>query len=313
MLETIRLYGPIPAARRHRRGEPARAPGARQEDRAGQGAFRAARADRRSDGGLRESRRSWCWRRSGPPWHEGHDARRAPRSEQEAAAWVRGMFGRVAHRYDLANHLLSFNIDRRWRAHTVKRVRAVLDRPGARVLDICCGTGDLVLALERPRRARAFWAPISATPCWWRARKIAGATPRRCSKPTRCACRSATARSTWSRWPSASATWPTTQPGWKKCGACCAPAAWLRSWSSPSRPTPRSRALYNFYSRRILPWIGGAISGSRDAYKYLPESVRKFPGAARLAEDMRGAGFERSALRIFDGWDRGAARGGVKR
>ena len=53
-------------------------------------------------------------------------------TEREAAAWVRGMFARVAHRYDLANHLLSFNMDRYWRAHSVKRVRTVLDRPGAR-------------------------------------------------------------------------------------------------------------------------------------------------------------------------------------
>src|SRR5215813_4962482 len=70
-------------------------------------------------------------------------------TEQEAARWVRGMFGRVAARYDLANHLLSFNIDKWWRAHTVKRVRAILSQPGARVIDICCGTGDLVLALDR--------------------------------------------------------------------------------------------------------------------------------------------------------------------
>ena len=56
------------------------------------------------------------------------------RSEQEAARWVRGMFGRVAHRYDLANHLLSFNIDRLWRAHTVNRVQHILERPDARVL-----------------------------------------------------------------------------------------------------------------------------------------------------------------------------------
>jgi demethylmenaquinone methyltransferase / 2-methoxy-6-polyprenyl-1,4-benzoquinol methylase len=76
------------------------------------------------------------------------------RSEQEAAAWVRAMFGRVAHRYDLANHLLSFNIDRYWRAHTVARVRDVLARPEARVLDICCGTGDLVRASAAAARRR---------------------------------------------------------------------------------------------------------------------------------------------------------------
>src|SRR5690348_3604330 len=74
------------------------------------------------------------------------------RNEQEAARWVRGMFGRVAPRYDLANHLLSFNIDKYWRSHTVKRTREVLARPDARVLDICCGTGDLVLALAKEGR-----------------------------------------------------------------------------------------------------------------------------------------------------------------
>lgn len=69
--------------------------------------------------------------------------------EREAAVWVREMFGRVAHRYDLANHLLSFNIDRYWRAHTARRVKRILERPEARVLDICCGTGDLLLALAK--------------------------------------------------------------------------------------------------------------------------------------------------------------------
>ena len=85
------------------------------------------------------------------PQGVGRD-RDAARSEQEAAQWVRGMFGRVAHRYDLANHLLSFNIDRYWRAHTVRRTREILRRPEARVLDICCGTGDLVLALAKTGR-----------------------------------------------------------------------------------------------------------------------------------------------------------------
>lgn len=74
-------------------------------------------------------------------------------TEEQAAAWVRGMFGRIAPRYDLLNHLLSFNIDRYWRARTVQRVETVLRRPNAKVLDLACGTGDLMLALERRRGA----------------------------------------------------------------------------------------------------------------------------------------------------------------
>src|SRR5579863_7606557 len=70
-------------------------------------------------------------------------------SEQEASRWVRSMFGRVAPRYDLANHLLSANVDRYWRNLAVKRVRDMLSRPDARVLDLACGTGDLLIAMER--------------------------------------------------------------------------------------------------------------------------------------------------------------------
>src|SRR5206468_4534557 len=77
-------------------------------------------------------------------------------TEREAAAWVRQMFARVARRYDLANHLLSFNLDRYWRARTVARVRDILRKPEARALDLCCGTGDLLLALEAGRGA-AVW------------------------------------------------------------------------------------------------------------------------------------------------------------
>jgi demethylmenaquinone methyltransferase / 2-methoxy-6-polyprenyl-1,4-benzoquinol methylase len=52
-------------------------------------------------------------------------------------------------------------------------------------------------------------------------------------------------------------------------------------------------ALYGFFSTRVLPWVGGVVSGSREAYTYLPESIRKFPGAEDLAARMRGAGFAR--------------------
>jgi demethylmenaquinone methyltransferase/2-methoxy-6-polyprenyl-1,4-benzoquinol methylase len=66
-------------------------------------------------------------------------------------------------------------------------------------------------------------------------------------------------------------------------------------------PNPRFARLYNFYSRRILPWIGGALSGSREAYRYLPESVGKFPTAPELADDMRQAGFENVSFEYLTG------------
>src|ERR1700676_386409 len=71
--------------------------------------------------------------------------------ERETSRWVRDMFGRVAPRYDLLNHLLSFNLDKRWRTRTVNRVESQLKRPDARVLDLCCGTGDVLLAMEQRR------------------------------------------------------------------------------------------------------------------------------------------------------------------
>src|ERR1700732_2583861 len=71
--------------------------------------------------------------------------------ERETSRWVRGMFGRVAGRYDLLNHLLSFNLDKRWRARTVERVADVMVPPDAKVLDLCCGTGDVLLSLAARR------------------------------------------------------------------------------------------------------------------------------------------------------------------
>src|SRR5438128_988536 len=76
--------------------------------------------------------------------------------EREASRWVREMFGRVAPRYDLLNHLLSFNLDKRWRARTVRRIAEKLETPGARVLDLACGTGDVLLAMQERRAATVY-------------------------------------------------------------------------------------------------------------------------------------------------------------
>ena len=71
------------------------------------------------------------------------------RDEREAAAHVREMFDRIAPRYDLLNHLLSLDIDKIWRRRVAKRFSAILHNPAARVLDLCCGTGDLALAFRK--------------------------------------------------------------------------------------------------------------------------------------------------------------------
>ena len=75
------------------------------------------------------------------------------RSEREAAAAVQAMFDQIAPRYDLLNHVLSMNIDRLWWWRTARRFRTVLAQPEARVLDLCCGTGDMTMALLRRRPA----------------------------------------------------------------------------------------------------------------------------------------------------------------
>src|SRR5512133_2759 len=80
---------------------------------------------------------------------------RGTATEEQAAEYVRGMFGRVAGSYDLLNHLLSFQVDRYWRSMTVARVEHILQREGTRSMDLCCGTGDLLLALRAKATAGA--------------------------------------------------------------------------------------------------------------------------------------------------------------
>jgi demethylmenaquinone methyltransferase/2-methoxy-6-polyprenyl-1,4-benzoquinol methylase len=216
------------------------------------------------------------------------------RNEQEAAQWVRGMFGRVAPRYDLANHLLSFNIDRFWRVRTVRRVRPVLDRPDARVLDICCGTGDLLLA-----EAGAMRSSRTALGSDFCHPMLVGARDKIARRGARAVLFEADALQLPLRDASVDLVsvafgfrnLANYEAGLREMRRVLAPGGMAAILEFSQPPNPAFRALYNFYSRRILPWIGGAISGSRDAYQYLPESVRKFPSAAELGSQMSTAGF----------------------
>jgi demethylmenaquinone methyltransferase/2-methoxy-6-polyprenyl-1,4-benzoquinol methylase len=215
--------------------------------------------------------------------------------EHEAALWVRGMFARIAHRYDLANHVLSMNIDRHWRARTVRRVRHILQRPDARVLDLCCGTGDLLLGLSSltdknvyPTMGSDFCHPMLEAA----GRKIA-------RKRSRSVLFEADALAL--PLPDHSVDLITIAFGFRNLANYAAGLremlrvlrhggmAAILEFSQP--PNRLFAALYSFYSGRILPALGGLISGDRDAYHYLPGSVRKFPNPDELAEQMRRAGF----------------------
>lgn len=202
------------------------------------------------------------------------------------------MFGRVAPRYDFVNHLLSFNIDRHWRSRTVAEVRDVLQRPDARVLDLCCGTGDLLVALESGRGSGCFGSDFCHPMLTAANEKL---------RKTRM--QSRVFESDALRLPVRDATLDlvTVAFGFRNLANYQAGLVEMRRVLRPggmaailefSQPPNRAfGALYSFYSRRILPVIGGAISGARDAYTYLPESVRKFPNAPELADGMRAAGF----------------------
>jgi demethylmenaquinone methyltransferase/2-methoxy-6-polyprenyl-1,4-benzoquinol methylase len=207
------------------------------------------------------------------------------------------MFARVARRYDVANHLLSFNIDRLWRARTVRRVRPMLERPDARVLDICCGTGDLTLALARECRTPVFGSDF-CHPMLVAARRK-GAAGLFEADALRLPLRDA------------SLDLVTVAFGFRNLANYRAGLAEMRRVLRPAGmaailefsepPNAGFAALYHFYSRRILPLIGGALSGSREAYTYLPESVRKFPSAEELAKEMRRAGFREVRYERFSG------------
>ncbi|MDX1984957.1 MAG: bifunctional demethylmenaquinone methyltransferase/2-methoxy-6-polyprenyl-1,4-benzoquinol methylase UbiE [Bryobacteraceae bacterium] len=212
--------------------------------------------------------------------------------EEQAARWVREMFSGVAGRYDLLNHLLSLNIDKAWRRRVVSRVRPILAAPGARVLDLCCGTGDLLLEMEaaagRPLLGSDFCHPMLTA---------AGA------KLARRHFRSRLFEGDALKLPLRDGSldlitvafgvrnFANYRRGFEEMRRVLKPGgtAAILEFSQP--PNRAFAAFYNWYSRQILPRIGAMVSGSPEAYTYLPESVRKFPGAEGLSEELRGCGF----------------------
>ncbi len=231
----------------------------------------------------------------------GTTPRYAKGGEAEASRWVRGMFGSIAGHYDLLNHLLSFNLDKRWRKRTVDRIAPILNRPGARVLDLACGTADVLLTMEARKQATggkdSAWILGSdfCHPMLVEAqRKIAAQR-----------LRSPLFEADALQLPLASESLDLItisfgfrnltnyRNGLVELARVLKPGGVLAilEFSQPTNPV--FAGLYGFFSNRVLPFVGGLVSGSSDAYSYLPESISKFPGAELLAEQMKTAGYSK--------------------
>ncbi|HMQ03884.1 MAG TPA: bifunctional demethylmenaquinone methyltransferase/2-methoxy-6-polyprenyl-1,4-benzoquinol methylase UbiE [Pyrinomonadaceae bacterium] len=200
---------------------------------------------------------------------------------------VREMFSNIAGRYDLLNHLLSANIDKRWR----RRVKAVLEETlndkDAVVLDVACGTGDLSLELASGSNATIFGSDF-CRPMLAIAADKAGKAAIPVPFVEADALDLAFADDTFDA--------VTIAFGLRNLSNVADGLAELRRVLKPggklvilefSTPVvPGFKSLFNLYFTQILPRIGGVVSGSRGAYQYLPDSVRKFPDQKGLAAMM---------------------------
>ncbi len=214
------------------------------------------------------------------------------RDEHVAARAVRRMFTSIAPRYDLLNHLLSLNVDRLWWRRTARTFDHVLQRDHARVLDLCCGTGDLTLALRRrgrPANAKILGLDFSHTMLQRAVAKSAGTGLRWVEADAL-------------RVPFADAQFDliTAAFGFRNLANY---DAGLREIFRVARaggevgildfgePRGLFGSLYRIYFRHVLPKVGTLISGVRGPYAYLPASVERFPLPGEMLERMRAAGF----------------------
>jgi demethylmenaquinone methyltransferase / 2-methoxy-6-polyprenyl-1,4-benzoquinol methylase len=213
-------------------------------------------------------------------------------SDEEKSAHVRRMFSSIAPRYDLLNHLLSLNIDKRWRRQAVDLLDPAV-APAGRYLDNCSGTLDLAVELAtRPGFTGTLVASDFALPM------LLGGEGKRKSRPIDAICADALSL------PYRDGSFDGATVGFGVRNLADVSAG-LREMARVLKPGGRLvvlefttpawqpfRALYFFYFLHVLPLIGRLISSHGSAYRYLPESVLRFPEPPELARMMGEAGFE---------------------
>jgi demethylmenaquinone methyltransferase/2-methoxy-6-polyprenyl-1,4-benzoquinol methylase len=215
---------------------------------------------------------------------------------------VQRIFADIAPKYDLINHVLSFNIDRVWRRALRNRLAPVLSRPDAKVLDLCCGTGDVMLDLQTVAAAPVMGADFCH-------QMLVSAQ----AKAARSGRRAPLFEADALQLPIASATLDAISisfgfrnlanytAGLDELHRVLKPGGVLAILEFSHPPGLLMRASYGFYSRVLLPVIGSVLSGSREAYAYLPDSIGKFPGAEQLRDMMAAAGFTATEFQSLTG------------
>jgi demethylmenaquinone methyltransferase/2-methoxy-6-polyprenyl-1,4-benzoquinol methylase len=211
----------------------------------------------------------------------------------KSEARVRRMFGEIARRYDLLNHLLSLNIDKRWRRQTVCRVPPQGAGP---ILDLCTGTGDLALAYYSATNDQS---PIVGTDFCHEMLVLGAEKGRRAAANGRLAFVEADAQ----RLPFPDDYFQIvsiafglrnvtdTERGLREMVRVCRPGGRVAVLEFSMPRMQPFRGLYRWYFRHVLPRIGQLLARNREsAYNYLPASVGEFPDGEALAERLRAAG-----------------------
>jgi demethylmenaquinone methyltransferase/2-methoxy-6-polyprenyl-1,4-benzoquinol methylase len=219
--------------------------------------------------------------------------------QRSAARAVREMFTSIAPRYDLLNHVLSLNVDRMWWRRTARAFRHITSRSDARILDLCCGTGDMTFAL---RRGAGKSSP-----------RIVGADFSH-AMLQRATAKSAVANGTAPKWieadalnlpfPSAHFDLVTSAFGFRNLADYDAGLREIARVLRPGgecgildfgEPAGAMGALYRIYFKQVLPRVGTMISGVRGPYAYLPASVERFPPPEEMMARMKTAGFSEAS------------------
>jgi len=215
-------------------------------------------------------------------------------TEQSAAANVQRMFDTIAPAYDRANHLLSVGIDRTWWMRTARLFQPILQNPETVALDLCCGTGDMTMALLRHRPGTSTAAPILAVDFSHQMlslgqKKFAGHN----IVPIE-------ADALHLPLADASVDLVTSAFGFRNLANYHDGLVEILRVLRPGRqlgilecnqPEGLTGAIYNLYFRSILPKLGGLITGNESAYNYLNTSVARFPRPPRMIELLSSAGF----------------------